>query len=511
MPTITPTPVTGRPVFTVELDADGDGSYGTELDWMEASWENGHQDAYQAISYAPRPSIVLKNADGRYSPERAEALAGLERGRRVRIRAAWESTYYTLWVGEITAIKPQAGQYGQRRTVIEAAGWLERAQRQDRLRVAVQADKRADEIITALVEASGIYPPAYDGTPGSWGDLEEGQTVFPLVLDDLDDTTTLYEALRRVVEGEGLPARLSQTRDGRARFIDRHYLVAATSQFSIDNEMHELDYRYGETLANRVALTINPRRRDTDGAPYVLHRTSRAQVIRAWSDLIFQLRYADEYGNPLSTTMPITPVPYVDYEVNRAEDGSGEDITPSITVQAEHYGNSSQWKVSGVGGADGYLLAGATQRGNDRITSYGRQSIEVEDAASQAAYGILPLSLNTDLMPDVEVGRQYALYVLQVRSQPRGEARVLTVKPYRSKALMENLLTHSPDNMTRLTVRETQTGAEGDYYWVGERWMLRPTDLDVEMVLEPAGAFDSYIIFGPGGRSTFDAGYVFGY
>jgi hypothetical protein len=452
--------------------------------WVRSfEFSNGMSAAYQILGKS-QARLTLVNTDGRFSPEGASALENFTLGRVVRIRVVFAGSLIELFRGTITKIDPSAGRKGERRCLVTAEGWLSRM-RQQPFELPLQTNRRADQIAGAIIDAVGVYPPGY-GSGGGHTYFETGVETFPYFADNLDDNARVYDALRVLAASEAT-GRFYQARNGRLRFWDRRYLMKQHAvQATFDNSMAEMDYVYGESIRNQVVVKYHPRQYEDDG-PYVLSTHDEGIKFRsAQEEKEIYLRYSDESDLTVSTTDPIRPVRRVDYWGNDEEDGSGDlDFSNALVVSAEHLGTYSKWTVRNSG-LSFWLAAGATQRGNDRITDRGRQEVRRSDAASIASYGLYPHTIDTQAQPSHDVARALAYWTVGKFGQPRGEVGRLTIRPLRDATLRAQAVERQIGDRVRL--KESQTGVDADYFIVGERWRVSEgaKDVEVSWVVEPA-------------------------
>jgi hypothetical protein len=473
-------------------------------DVLSADWELGFGQPYAHIARPARATLVLNNSAGQYAPENASALSGFDAGKALRIRSTFQAAtrqHAVLW---IRRVEPDGNQYGERRAKITCEGFLARAQRHQ-ADVPIQLNKTADQIVEALLEATLLYPPGFAGywlvgAPGytelghttrlgdtaTYSDFDTGISVFPYAMDNNRSGSSLYAALRLVAESE--QGRVGTDRDGKVFFWSRHHLALdTTSDEMFDDMMFDLDYRYGESLVNRITVRHNPRKLDATGTP-TLGTLDRALWIRAGESREVMVRFADGSGARISSTSVITPVANTDYTANSAEDGSGSDLTGLVAVTLEAMAQSARLNFTNNANVDAYVQPGATVRGNDKLTDFGQMEVSHQDDASAAAYGLRSEVVNARLLEDPVVAENLARWLVVSRGDARGEARRVTFKPRRSDGLMTAALSRVIGD--RVTAQETHTGLSADFFIVGERHRLRGGGMDHTVIwtLEPASA-----------------------
>lgn len=426
----------------------------------------------------------------------------------------------------VKSIQPDPGQRGPRRVRVECEDALARAQREP-AEVPIQLNERADEIIAALLKRVALYKPGFAGywllgvagkseigqttTLGDlslYTDLDGGISLFPYAMDNNAGATSLYAALRLVAESE--QGRVFVDRAGELVLWSRHHLPLLTDTVeTFDDTMFDLDYRYGADITNRVAVRHNPRKLDDAGTP-VLGTLERAVWVQAGQSREVLVRYADESGARISSTSVITPQSGTDYTANSAEDGGGDDHTAEVSVALEALAQAARLTFTSKADVDVYVQAGATVRGQNKLTDFGQVEVSYQDDDSVAAYGRRAEVVNARLLEQSSVAESLARWVVVQLKDARGEARRGSFRPRRSEALLTAGLGHTVGE--RLALAETQTGLSAEFFVVGERHRLRGGGLDytVTWTLEPAGT-QAFWILGKAGFSEIGQTTTVGY
>lgn len=482
---------------------------------LSQHWDGGlsHFALYDApLTHAEVAYLAAQRADQREAVRRVRPdalVAYYPLGEQSGTVARDESTVRTMWCGWIEDIRPTPGQYGERRTTIEAAGWLAKAQEAKGLQLPLRFDVESRTLLYNAVTSSGVYPPGRIMGTDIWYAVSRAWTRFPFAFDDVPENESLYSVMRRVVEGEGRPARLYQTRAGLMRFMNRHELATADgSAYTLDGTMRVMDYGYGSELYNRVLVDYVPRRVETDAEVYYLCVLDNSIRIDPGEVRSVRMRYTATNGKTISTTEPVDPVPGVHYHINTEADGSGDfvDTDPDWVLTATHYGTESEWVITNNSNVTGYLLGYSYQAGDNRLIAHARRQAEANDTTSQIEHGTQELTITATMLSDASQAWQYALHLLAMYREVRGNARRVTIMPARSAEDMEFVLNYGPDDQPHITVKEAQTGHIGDYYWIGEHWRVPSTaaGIEVDLLLESVGTVARWMLVGSGPRSLPD-------
>lgn len=519
-----------NPAFTYDVDLNGDGSY-TDISAyvMEGDWFLGFAGQYDPLCRDSTATITLKNADARFSPEHASVFSALwSRGLKLRIRSTdpADATVRQMWIGWIKPIKPVPGTKGSRRAVVQCTGWNDRAMDAEAF-VPIQQNKTADQIIVAAVAASGIYPPGLAagrwllGIPGAselgttttlgadsdWFTGETGKTTFSIMGDRWRDGVPVLNAVKDAAAQEY--GRVWIDRNGVMQFINRHHLILDTTvDATFDNSMLAqggFDYSFGDELYNQI--TVRARGRKVGSAPEVLGRIDKATLIGASTTLVLSFRYADlsNSGAKIAGQNAITPTQTTDFKANTATDGTGTDLTTSVTAAITNQ-EATRCEVTFTNAAvvPVYLQAGFQIRGT-AIRDFGESDYVYTDTASTTAQKgkIYPLkySATVDNLADAE---GIARYIGTARSVPRGQSKSLSIPARASAANLTQCLTRTI--FDRITAKEAQTGTNKDFFIISEHHHAGPgKNYACTWGIEPAaigpGTSGAYWVLGVAGYS----------
>lgn len=430
-----------------------------------------------------------------------------------------EITQQTLYTGRISEINPTTGIRGDRLTEVICDGYLYEVAGID-IFMPVQQTKRTDELVASMIAASRLYPPGFSGwfagVPGyseagvttiagsgvnAYALLETGRATLPLFGDNLNKgkarPASIRSALEKVVEAE--QGRLFESRRGRITFLNRHHMAQdlrhALDVTLTDSAAEPPQYRYGKRLLNKLTMKVHPR--TTDSVPSTLGTLDRAVKMEAGEVKPITINYLDDNGNRIGGIDLIAPVANTDYTANTAEDGSGVDVTSSVSVALEDGGDRAKWTVTNGYPQFVYIQAGATQRGT-KITDYGDLDITVEDEESIRDNRLAQEAVDYSAIEDVAYAEQLARWMVESQKDPKGEIESVSFKANRSAILMKYALQNTIGDRGQFS--EGQSGADGEYFIVGERHIWQNKVHQTEWVLEPVG--QTYWIAGVNGFSN---------
>ena len=519
------------PIITWELSVDLDGDHDFETageniidDATNVRWTLGDRSIGQLIAPPETLTFELDNSAGNsaglqglYSPEHANALAGFRKGAAVRIRSTHLATTREMIHMWIDDIKPLPDQFGDQKARVVCEGFFDRAKRA-RVFIPTQVDKRADEIIEELLNNTHIFPPGLAGVwlVGTVGLSEIGETtflsagaidyltadtgisIFPFAMENLSKKSNLYAALRLVAESER--GDIFVGRDGKVFFWSRHHLAADmvnAVDATLDNTMVDIKYAYGTRVANEITLQHIPRTLDATIQTLATFRSSIK--VPANQSTTLTVQFDDGSGNQISTTSGITPVAVTDFSANTQEDGSGVDGTAQISVTATFFAQSVELIFTNGSVNELFILANDVEtgqvRGNNKLTSFGQQTVVVKDAPSIAEHGLLPRSIDARLLEDADTARNIAAWELTSWKDPRGQIESLSIEPLESDANATLALATTMGD--RFALVEEAAGVDAEYFVVGEEHQLKNGghgDYSHKWIMQPASQQNFWLL-----------------
>jgi hypothetical protein len=474
--------------YVITLDKDDNGTFEAVItgDVLALHWFIGMQDAYDAMPADSTAQITLDNISGDYAPERTP----LQPGQRLQIRT---DAGLVLFTGFIQQVIPEAGANGQRRAIINVAGaeqWL----KENRLRLPTLQNVRADTVIGQVLDAcilrrDDLVQICIIDRPGNniigltiiagenvERDLDVGKSRFVYVAER--EGVTAWRIIQAVTAAERGAFYLDRT--GQAVFRNRHAAwMDAPNSIALSDDMHTLDYTYGDDHINRVEVRLIPR--SIGAANSVLWALDVPQRIRAGATRRFAVQYIDAAGEPAAA---LFVDPRIDYSAALNADGTA-DRTGLLEVvlqdDAIEVRNRSAvhdlWLMT-------CIIRGTPLSGGEALT------VIAADKLNAHVYGLRTLRLNLTALNNVEEGDGIATYELQRRSQPRGIVHTVTVYAAAHPGALNLTL------FDRVTITETHTGHNAVYVIIAEEhhvtqggavhritWTLRPVDMTTFFII----------------------------
>ena len=395
---------------------------------------------------------------GYYSPNNANKRSGFELGIGVRLAITYGGITYYKWRGFLTSIEPLGGIKRDRLTNCVAVDYMDDAASSLLNQVALQINKRSDEVFTAVYNNLARPAPATS--------IGTGVSTFAYALDNVqDESTTALSAFQTIAASEvGFIYLKGDTTQGSTLvFENRTARQAAASSATISNDMIEMTAnRSMKELLNRIKVTSYPREVDA-AATTVLYSLSNANTtVASGVTLTIDAAYTDpnQKAARVGGTEMVTPVATTDYTMNTLADGTGTNLTASFTVTPTFGANSARLVIANGSGSDGFITF--LQLRGKGIYTYDATISTSQDTESQYLYGINTLSYDMPYQDTLTVGQSAADYFKYVYKNPLTYLRDITIDANASSTLLSYALAREISD--RITVSETVTGLSADYF-----------------------------------------------
>jgi hypothetical protein len=500
---------------TWTLSIDGIVTAGTYTDissyMLEALWSIGFSAPYEPVARESSLSVVLNNADKRFSPEASSGAyyGKLEPGLVIRLQSTdpADSTVRTMFVGWIGSIQPTTGPVDK--CVITAQAWNSRAQLSE-VSIPVQESVTYDAVLDKILETSRVYPPGTSawflgvggqselgqttelGATSTFANFESGISTFLFAGDNFTDVTSIYGACQDTVGREY--GRMWQARDGSLHAINRHALITDKTTDVTMTSYSDLAYEYGDVdeMANHVGVKARTRRETASQVVAGLQNPVAITGGGGTVDVTYIIESQDS-GVSLAVKSPITPAATTDFLVNTSSDGTGTNITGDCTgaiIADESFATRVGVRYTNNNASSGYLTFGqvrgtkldqfavveTTQKDDTSIASYGKRQYTWQYAADSIA--------TADAIGEM---------ILLERKDPRGRVKSIAFKPNTTAALLTAALSHSI--FSNIAVTDSQIGISSqNFFLIAETHELTPQDYSVIWNLEPTSATDFWVL-----------------
>ena len=395
---------------------------------------------------------------GLYSPNNSNCKAGFELGIGVRLAITYGGTTYYKWRGILSSIEPVGGVKRDRVTQCIAVDYMDDAASSLLSQVALQIDKRSDEVFEAVYEELARPAPATS--------IGTGSSTFAYALDNVqDENTTVLSAFQTIAVSEVgyIYVKGDTTQGGTLVFEGRNARQTAAVSATLDNDMIEMTAnRSMKDLLNRVNVTTYPRKVDANPTTVLYQLSNANTTVPSGGTLTIDAAYTDpsQQASRVGGTGMVTPVATTDYTMNTASDGSGSNLTASFSVTPVFGGNSAKLTIVNGSASDGYITF-LRLRGKG-IYTFDATISTSQDTDSQTLYGINTLSYNMPYEDTLTVGQEAASYFASVYKDPLTSLREVTFEANASATLMGYALAREISD--KVTIEETVSGLDADYY-----------------------------------------------
>lgn len=499
--------------YKLLVDWDNDGLYAhansnVTADVLELSFSRGRDRASQLTgkSLAGTLETVLRNVDGKYNPfQTASPITGkLLPGRKVKLETN-DGFPYTfpivfggtaLWRGFLDSIEPEPRTERQHKARLRALGPLSRfSGASSKVRAAVNASIRTDNAVAAVLDAAGW--------PAADRDLAVGQTTMQRWW---AVNIEAMPALREIEETEAGFVR--EMADGKIKFEDRHFRLAGarlTSQATYSDilaaTLPYLAVAQQDPLAEIYNIFRASILRQSVGGLVTLWTLGESGASSPPIEPGTSRTWIAEYPGPATASQNFgvnawtTPVATTDYTLNSLANGTGTDLTGSVTVAVVKGTATMDITITNNAAVVAFLTL-LQARGTPLVAETG-SGVEVRTAASVTRYGERTYPLAAKFLSDTSEARDNGQFLAGIFDAPIPVLR-LEFLANASQDVMAEILTR--DISDRVTVKSnfgSDLGIDEDFFV--ERITHRIDRFRVhrvEMELSPATGYSGFWVLG---------------
>ena len=446
-------------------------------------------------------------AQGYYSPTHASVRSGFEIGIGVRLVIVYGGVSYYKFNGRLGALQVTPNQRGPWTVLCTAWDYLDECNRARLKRVAVQVDRRGDQLFDTLVDEMPVDP-----TSSTSGD---GRETYALALDAKspeEGLSVLGEFQRLAMSEAGFIYGRGTTSAATAQQLvyesrtDR--AKKNTDQTTLtDDEIDGVEIgRFRDRVINRMQVQTHPRRKD--GSSVVLYKMRDAAVddssaleLAAGAVQTLTCPYTDpsDRNKRCAGTSMVTPASSTDYTANAAADASGADLTSSLGVAATYGGTSASVVLTNNHASTTLFVTKLELRG---LGIYDEQKTlhEQEDASSQTDFGMNTYKYDAAYQMSPTVGDSFARHFLAVYQAAQQSAESVSILANKSAALMTAALVREPGD--RIGLSEAVSAVSEGYFIQSVTLTITPRDvIRCRWGLTPASRI-TYWFLGTAGASN---------
>lgn len=413
----------------------------------------------QRVAVLGTLNITLNNKSKLFSPMGGDSVRGLStltgfiRGAKIRVRGLFQNRNDDIWIGRIISIDSDDLNWGNEQVRLMAADWMQVPSNYPMQGATIALNKKIDEAMTLILARLSLQPEDTDFDTGSF--------TFPAVFDDVKRKTMALSEFTKLANSEVGYIYIKQ--DGTLR-VENHiarqgwraldtlwvqpddenyltledgigFLLLETGGKIIldEGELQESSIfdgaeNYGilmseDSLLNASIIRAHPV--ITDTSLKVLYKLGTPIFIPSGKSYDFSAHYTDPNGmSQVSGTNMQAPTATTDYLANTAVDGSGTNKTSDIVVGYVYYGDIVEYSIAN-NASTGVYITFLQARG---YGIYYANSIEsnVDDSASQAAYGYSPFQFDQKYQKDTYLADVTGLSIVREYKNPK--SRITKVK-----------------------------------------------------------------------------------
>jgi len=296
-------------------------------------------------------------------------------------------------------------------------------------------------------------------------DLEIGVNTFETAFDTVTQRTKAFTEMAKVgrselapiylikdsVYGETLVAENAYTRNG-LRVPDATF----------DNSMKAVDPKHGKNVINRFVNKAYPKETDTNIS--VLFSLNNPIRIKSGETIYIRGNYTDPNGgSAIVGVNMIVPVVTTDYLSNVEQDGTGANMSASLTVTATYGSAAVDYEITNAYASGGWITH--LQARGYIVYQYSQVEKAAEDSDSQDEFGYQEVVLKQQYQQDPQTGYLYGEKVVDREKQPRLVLNQAVFIANRTDALMTAWLTRDVGDMVYII--EDKSEIDGYYYIMG--------------------------------------------
>ena len=500
--------------YVFEVDWTGDGDYGDTNEDVTGdtikinSATLGRSFGSPLTSFAPSGKLVatLRNDADKYSPSNGDSpLTGnLIPGRLVRLRTTSPASA-TLWTGYLYSIVPHISPNHGKTATLTAIGPLGRIG-QKNIKAAMQTSRRTDQAIGDILDAAGWG--------GSDRNLDAGKTTMTRWW---ADNITCFNALREVEATEA--GFIREEKDGDIAFEDRHHRIEDTANLAT----------YSDHATSSGAIRMVAPVRQVDPSSLIFNEfTSRVRTYTVGSVAVLWTLMETGSASPVigpgetRTFIAIYPTPEdessgnvavnawttlastTDYTANTESDGSGTDMTSSLSISLTKQARAIKIAVTNGHASDVCYLTKLQARGTPVSRS---EPVEViaEDATSKTAFGerSYPRPASARFVPDTTEAQGWCGYNLSIFKDPFSLIEIIFSANKSSDNMTEALRVEVSDRVTVQLDENAGFGQDGIHFVENVTHMIRSkTEHWVKLVLSDGVKYGGFWLMNTGALDT---------
>lgn len=386
---------------------------------------------------------------GYYSPHHANCRAGFTFDIPVRVQMVYASTTYTRFWGRLAVIDPEPGQFLDQKTPCLAYDYVFTLVDTDIRAVDAQASKTEVELLSAVFEAlpHTAQPMAID--------FDTAVDTYPYAFHDLAGgrkAATVLDKVLRSAWGDGFVHG-----DGTFRYRNRQTNASASIALTLtDQHLLQLTSPNSRSdVFNLIRVTVHPKDVDAAATTVLYSHPSAGDLLVSAAGGMRELwcEYRnpnDDYATTIGGLDMVTPVSATDFVANSAADGSGTNLTASVTVTAEFFASVAKLTLTNNHATLAAYFTTLQIRGKG---VYDLRPVTLEARGEQSTR---PLPIDLVYQASAAIGQDIADFILNERESVMQPVERVQFRAQQSNTLMLGALVTEPGDV--VSVSEAQTG-----------------------------------------------------
>lgn len=423
-------------------------------------------------------NFVLNNSGQLFTPGHASALTGWKKGIPAKLEIDYRGDIYPFY-GSIGKIEIPLHEDKIDLAYVSLVDWIEYSAETPIATPTVGIDQRGNEMMDILIGLAPVGP--------LHTEFSEGVSIFSSTFDTITDETRILREMEKIalselsyiylkkdqVFGETLVFESAHDRQG-WRALDQYpiatddsfsllletgdHLLLETGDYlllneleaalSVDNDMLDLEVDYSETILNYSTSIAQPRRIDT--SVKTLFQLDEPISIPSGQTITIRGSYSDPTsGSAVNAYGMFEPVATTDYLVNTRSNGTGTNLTGSLTlVDTPYYADGFVHLVRNDNAKNGWITK-YNARGYG-IYLYNPISWIYKDDNSINAYGYKELQFEQVYQVNIAPGALHSVIMVEREREPYPNLRKLTMLANQSHALMMSFLNLGPGSLVEV-------------------------------------------------------------
>lgn len=428
----------------------------------------------------------------------------------IRVRAqAPGGAVTTLYIGQVVDALPTLGEIGKREITINALCPMQQLLDLE-YQPSLLLDTTADAVISEIFDSAELpYPYSYRfWRLGAEGCSTLGVSTITYSHDvtmfDTGNTSFPYAGDAENQTGRGTSAQ-GVIQSMMAAELGRFFFNTRTAQFTLHNRARDTlndasvesltfsDFWEMDTASDDVKniITVNYEPREVGAVGEVIWTATGLPLkLEAGINKEIQARYVDpDSDKPMGAMDFIYPELSVDYIVNSSEDGTGSDVTDTVTVAAEFGGSSAKVWLS----TSAVCYVTTLQLRGTPLRRFDRQAVTVSDGDSIYDNGEQPAPpVELPAVSSEDYAREIGNYLLARYANRTTRLKAARfAMGYEATTAATRAIARAPGD--RITITDAWSQHDQDYFIVGEehtvtagsaelwsvRWHLRPASREI--------------------------------